>query len=104
MTEEYVLLKDQSVIDEATAKLNEAMGSVGSSISNATIEIEDQVYTGKSRRPEVVVKDGDKVLAEGTDYTVSYSNNKEIGTANVTAKGMNDYSGLAKATFSILPQ
>ena len=101
---EYILLKDQSVIDDATAKLNEAMGSVGSSISNATIEVEDQVYTGKSRRPEVVVKDGDKVLVEGTDYTVSYSNNKEIGTANVTAKGMNDYSGLAKATFSILPQ
>lgn len=100
----YVLLKDQSVIDEATAKLNEAMDSVGSSISNATIEVEDQVYTGKSRRPEVVVKDGDKVLAEGTDYTVSYSNNKEIGTANVTVKGMNDYLGSAKATFNILPQ
>ena len=101
---EYVLLKDQSVIDEATAKLNEAMNNSGSSISNATIEVENQVYTGKSRRPEVVVKDGDKVLAEGTDYTVSYSNNKEIGTANVTVKGMNDYVGSAKTTFSILPQ
>lgn len=29
-------------------------------------------YDGKSKTPEVTVKDGDKVLKEGTDYTLSY--------------------------------
>lgn len=101
---EYVLLKDQSIIDEAVRKLNESMSTVGYNIANTTIEVENQIYNGKKQRPEVVVKDGKKVLEEGVDYTVSYSNNKEIGTATVTVKGCNDYFGTAKAEFSILPE
>lgn len=101
---EYVLLKDQSIIDSAIEKLNEAMGVVGVNIANTKIEVENQVYTGKAQRPEVVVKDGKRALEEGVDYTVSYSNNKEIGEAIVTVKGCNDYSGTATAKFNIIPQ
>lgn len=101
---EYILLKDQSTIDEAVAKLNEAMSSVGNNISNTTIIVEDQVYNGKKQRPEVVVKDNKKVLEEGVDYKVSYSNNKEVGEATVTVTGCNDYTGIATAKFNIIPQ
>ena len=80
------------------------MGVVGVNIANTKIEVENQVYTGKAQRPEVVVKDGKRVLEEGVDYTVSYSNNKEIGAAIVTVKGCNDYSGTATAKFNIIPQ
>lgn len=101
---EYVLLKDQSIIDEAVENLNKYMATVGSNIANTKVEVENQVYNGKKQRPEVEVKDGKKVLEEGVDYTVSYSNNKEIGSATVTVKGCNDYTGTSKATFKILPQ
>ena len=62
------------------------------------------IYLHLLLRPEVVVKDGKRVLEEGVDYTVSYSNNKEIGEAIVTVKGCNDYSGTATAKFNIIPQ
>lgn len=101
---EYILLKDQETIDAALAKLNETMAVVSSNIANTTIKVENQIYNNKKQRPEVIVTDGQKVLEEGKDYTVSYSDNKEIGTATVTVKGCNDYMGSAKATFSILPQ
>lgn len=38
-------------------------------------------YTGEPIKPEVIVKNGSKVLVPGTDYSVAYQNNKE---ANVT--------------------
>lgn len=101
---EYILLKDQEVIDKAVAKLNEVMLTVSNNISNTTIKVENQIYNGKKQRPEVEVKDGNKILEEGEDYTVSYSNNKEIGSAIVTIKGCNNYLGSAKVNFSILPQ
>lgn len=97
---DYVLLKDQATIDEATARLEAAIEAT----QTTTIEVKNQVYNGKSRRPEVIVKDGDTVLAEGTDYAVSYSNNKEIGTATVTVEGINAYTGTDSATFKINPK
>lgn len=42
-------------------------------------------------------------LIEGTDYTVSYSNNINAGTATVTITGKGSYSGEKILTFTILP-
>lgn len=42
-----------------------------------------------------------KKLIEGTDYTVSYSNNKKVGTASVTIKDKGDYTGSVSKTFKI---
>ncbi|MBQ0028174.1 MAG: leucine-rich repeat domain-containing protein [Lachnospiraceae bacterium] len=40
-------------------------------------------------------------LTEGTDYTVSYLNNKKVGTATVVFTGINGYTGELKKTFKI---
>ena len=37
-------------------------------------------YTGQTYKPVPVVKMGSKVLTEDVDYTVSYSNNRNVGT------------------------
>ena len=50
-------------------------------------------YDGSPKTPAVTVKDGSKVLTKGTDYTVSYSNNTNAGTATVTVTGIGKYSG-----------
>ena len=41
-------------------------------------------YTGKNQTPAVTVKDGNQVLTEGVDYTLSYSNNRNAGQATIT--------------------
>lgn len=60
-------------------------------------------YTGKALKPAVksVVLNGKTLTAE-TDYTVSYSNNKNIGTATVTITGIGKYAGAVEKTFSIV--
>ena len=40
-------------------------------------------------------------LVDNRDYTVSYANNKEIGTATITITGKGSYTGTVKKTFKI---
>ena len=72
------------------------------SISTAVVSgIADAVYTGKAIVPNPVVKAGDVTLTSGTDYTVGYSNNIEVGTATVKITGMGNYTGSVSKTFKI---
>ncbi|MBR0380967.1 MAG: CHAP domain-containing protein [Eubacterium sp.] len=61
------------------------------------------VYNGKSRKPGVTVKLGKLTLKQGTDYTVTYKNNTNAGTATVTVTGKGNYMGSKTATFTIAP-
>ncbi len=61
-------------------------------------------YTGKKQTPKPVVKAAGKNLRNGTDYTVSYKNNQNVGTATVTIKGKGGYAGTKSATFKINPK
>ncbi len=60
-------------------------------------------YTGSAAEPAVTVMDGETTLTQGTDYTVTYSNNTEEGentaTATITGKGF--YLGTVSKTFTI---
>ena len=61
-------------------------------------------YTGEAIKPSVTVTLGGKTLKKGTDYTISYSNNKNVGDATFTIKGKGDYRGSITRTFGIFPQ
>lgn len=75
---------------------------VKKSIADAEIaNIKSQTYTGKAIKPAVKVVYGKKTLKKGTDYTVSYENNKKIGEATVVIKGKGSYHGTVKKTFTI---
>ena len=59
-------------------------------------------YTGKEIKPEVAVTLSDGTgLIFGTDYTVSYEDNTDIGTATVNVTGRGNYTGKAKGSFGI---
>ncbi len=76
---------------------------VAKSISGATVStVINQTYTGSAQKPAVTVKDGSKTLTNGTDYTVSYSNNTNVGTATVTITGKGNYTGTRTTTFKIV--
>ena len=73
------------------------------SLNDAVIApIADQTYTGSQIRPAVTVTlDGRTVGA--SQYTVSYDNNVNAGTATVTVTGTAGTSGTKSATFNITP-
>lgn len=72
------------------------------SLSGFSISISNQNYTGKALTPAPIVKDGNKVLQLGTDYTVSYSGNTKVGTATATIIGKGNYVGSKAVSFKIL--
>ena len=66
---------------------------------------EEYPYTGAAIKPafEVVDNATGTTLANGVDYSVSYKDNKKIGTATIKIKGKGNYSGTnAEATFKIV--
>lgn len=67
--------------------------------------IENQKYTGKEIKPDVNASANNRRLTQGTEYTVTYKDNINIGTAKVIAKGLGDFKHLAAtAKFTILPR
>ena len=73
-------------------------------ITKATVSgISTKVFTGKAIKQNVTVKVGNTVLKNGTDYTVSYSNNKKVGKATVKITGKGKYGGVITKTFKINP-
>ena len=72
------------------------------SLANAEVTgITDKTYTGQALTQKVTVKNGTTVLKSGTDYTVGYSNNTEVGTATVKITGKGNYTGSVSKTFKI---
>jgi len=66
--------------------------------------IPDKTYTGSPICPTPTVKDGNKTLTRNTDYTLTYKNNTNVGTATVTVTFKGNYSGSKSVTFRILPK
>lgn len=64
--------------------------------------IENKTYTGNAIAQHIVVKEGSKPLVNGSDYTVSYNNNLNVGTATVTIAGTGNYVGSVSKNFNIL--
>ena len=65
--------------------------------------IPDVNYTPEGAAPALTLTDRDKILKEGRDYTVSYTGNREVGTATAVVTGCGNYSGTLKKTFRIKP-
>ena len=71
-------------------------------IKDATISgISNKTYNGSAQTQKITVKANGTTLKEGTDYTVSYSNNVNPGTATVTISGKGNYEGSLQRTFTI---
>ena len=69
-----------------------------------TVSNDGLTYNGQAQTPAVTVTLYGKTLTQGTDYTVSYSNNTNAGTATVTLTGTGSCSGTAETTFEIAPK
>lgn len=71
-------------------------------ISNATISsIANEKYNGNAHTPNFTVTLNDTVLTKDVDYTVTYTNNTDVGTATVKITGKGNYAGTNSTTFKI---
>ena len=98
-------IQNTSYSDAAQTNSTATVKATAKSINSKSINvssISNKGYTGKVIKPKVTIKDGKKQLVQDKDYKLSYSNNKEVGTATVTIKGIGKYSGTKKVNFKIL--
>ena len=72
--------------------------------AKATLSKTSYTYDGKAKKPSVTVKLSGKTLKSGTDYTVTYKNNKSVGKATVTITGKGGYTGTVTKSFKINPK
>ena len=67
----------------------------------ATLNPTSYTYDGTEKKPSVTVKDGENLLAVGTDYSFVYSDNINAGTGKVTITGKENYTGTKVLNFTI---
>ncbi|EOS71387.1 hypothetical protein C818_00845 [Lachnospiraceae bacterium MD308] len=72
--------------------------------ASVSLSVKSYVYDGLAKKPDVTVKLGSMMLKKGTDYTVSYSSNKNVGDGKVTVIGKGTYNGSVIKTFTIKPK
>ena len=86
---------EKAAADAEAARVDVSQaGAVAITVAKAT-------YTGKNLTPKVTVKAGENTLTSGTDYELTYVNNKKAGTGVVIVAGKGAYKGNAFQTFTI---
>ena len=111
-TDYTVSYEDNTDIGTATVNVTgrgnytgKAKGSfgIGADIKDAEIVLsKDQyIYSGKRNTPKATVVFAGKTLIENVDYTISYEDCIDAGTARVVVYGEGDYGGTAEKTFEI---
>lgn len=84
-----------------TFSLNQYTSLTSANVSAGT---KSYVYDGKVKKPTVTVSYKSNTLKNGTDYTVTYSNNKNVGTGKIKITGKGKYDGTKTVTFTIVPK
>ena len=87
------------VVDVCFQKKFEPVNLSGATVTGIT----DKVWNGKKQTPDPVVRADGKRLTEGTDYTLRYANNLNVGKATVYITGKGNYTGKRIRTFKINP-
>ena len=62
------------------------------------------VYNGKVKKPAVSVLNSKASQISASNYSLTYSNNKNVGTATATITFKGNYSGKKNLTFKIVPK
>lgn len=84
-----------------------AAGAEGETISLAEADIkfiEVCYYDGSRKKPDMTVTVQGNTLEEKRDYSVSYEDNLDAGTATLTVTGIGKYSGTQTKKFTIHPR
>lgn len=96
---------ESDVVRENTYKTDVSIQPSPISGMNITLSPDNFVFDGKEKRPEVIIRNGTKLLKAGIDYTVSYSNNVNAGRGSADIRGIGKkYTGSVSVPFDIRPK
>ena len=96
ITEEHIYVNGECICGA-----KEPADSTNLSTCKLLLSESEYTYDGTEKEPTLTITNGDQILTEGIDYTISYSNNVNAGTASVTATGQGNYTGTITETFTI---
>uniref|UniRef100_UPI002AC98C50 SHIRT domain-containing protein n=1 Tax=Paratractidigestivibacter sp. TaxID=2847316 RepID=UPI002AC98C50 len=86
-------------------KTEGTLSIVAKNVTDSGMSVEkpgDVTYNGQSQQQKPVVKDGEKTLTEGEDYTLTYTEDTtNAGQVTVTITGTGNYSGTTTTTYQI---
>lgn len=107
-SEPYIIPATADSYGEITYKCRDCGQTAGSStqipkLGIVAVDTSDKVYTGKEIKPEVVVYDTNRNVVSSDNYTITYQNNKNVGTATIKVTYKNLYSGERIINFKIVP-
>ena len=89
--------------DNSTGTKTITCNIIAYNLSSASISnINVQIYTGSEIKPIPTVTALSKALTNNIDYTISYSNNINVGDATITITGKGNYAGTRTLTFKIV--
>jgi len=93
-------------VTATTSKMGSYRTTTRRNLTNAKITgiASSYTYTGKALKPKFAVKFKDGTTVAGKYYSVSWSNNKAVGTAKITVKGKGAYCGSKAKSFYINPK
>ncbi len=92
----------RGLVDDLMEGLTSVLGD-NRQIRDCRIEkIADQTYTGRSIQPVIRITYLGTRLRRGTDYTVTYTNNRSVGTAKAKITGKGKYKGTRTVSFRIV--
>ena len=91
----YTPDSDENVIIKRAYRFDE-------SSMNVSIPAKSYAYTGKPIKPVIKVTDNDGSVVNPDAYDVTYSNNKNVGTAVIKITGKNENIGTLTMKFSIV--
>ena len=100
----YRVKGDANHSDVAAQSFSVAIAAKTVESSTITLSETSYTYDGTAKEPTVTVKDGETTIPT-TEYTVSYSNNTNVGTATVTINDVEggNYTVSGSTTFTITP-
>lgn len=92
-------------LDDLYAQITVTVAPIDGALAQGvlTLRSESLVYTGAEQKPQAAIMLKDALLMEGRDYTITYHNNKDVGTATVVAEGIGRYYGRLSHSFTITP-
>ena len=85
---------------------NEGQNDTKIDLSDAEIYLDSEnfIYDGNAPHPEVTVSYDGFTLEEDVEYEVVYDDSSDLGTHYVTINGIGEYTGTAKAEYTIEKQ
>ena len=101
MDSDYVMVKKSGKWEFFSIPLKDTTSDKISVAKASVSSISSKKYTGKAIKPKPTVKVSGTKLKRGTDYTLSYKNNVQAGTAKLTIAGKGTYSGKRTVAFKI---